>query len=139
MFVLQYIQHIKTKIAIVDQCFYHYISKETGINKSHKETMQDKRDRMYMIMDEFLKIVDDKNLFVSHMLNMYFRHMRDYMNVEHNQSKMIKLMFMKKQSRNQIVNDIFKHANGMKMMLLKVLHIFHLDIVMFVLNRLFLR
>ena len=52
---------------------------------------------------------------------------------------MIKLKFIKKQSRNQIVNDIYKHVNGMKMMFLKVLHIFHLDIVMFVLNRLFLR
>ncbi len=139
LFILQYIQHMKTKIAIVDQCFYHYISKETGINKSHKETMQDKRDRMYLIMNEFLKVISDKNLFVSHMLNLYFRHIRDYINIEQNISSIHKLLFIKKQARDQIVNDILKHGSGMKIMFLKMLHMFHLDVVMLVLNRLFLK
>lgn len=139
LFILQYLQYINTDISILDECFYHYISKDTGINKSHKETMDDKRNRMVMIMKEFLNIVEDHNLFTHHMINMYFRHIRDYLSVEQNKSKLSKLLFIKNQARSILVKDILNNGNGIKISILKLLHGLHLDIIMFVFNRLLLK
>lgn len=139
IFILEYLRYIKTDIAIIDECLYHYISKESGINKSFRESMQDKRNRMQLNIAGFLKVIDDKTIFVQHMLNLYFRHIRDYISVENSASGINKIFFIKKEARNEIVNQLFSYDNSFKINILKLLHILHLDVIMFVLNRLLLK
>ena len=137
LFILQYLRHVSTTIGIVDQCFYHYISKETGVNRSHRESMDNKRSRMTQIMEQFTAIGADRALYAHHMLNMYFRHLRDYLSAEQ-VGGLRKLILIKKEARHSIVADIL-HDNHTSIRLLKLLHTLGLDMVMFLLNWLYLR
>lgn len=132
LFILQYLGHVQSDIAILDRCCYHYISKDTGINKSHKESMDDKRGRMERIMKEFSAVVEDRNALSRQMLNMYFRHIRDY---SAGQSTLSRLRFIKGEARNPMVGEILTEAPG----LFRFLHLLHMDCAMFVLNKLLLK
>ncbi len=138
LFVLQYLRHISTPIGIVEQCFYHYISKPTGINRSHRETMDSKRSRMERIVEQFMALVGDKAQCAQHMLNLYFRHIRDYLAAESSCSIFGKLSFIKKEARHSIVAEILRSQNSARIRLLRFLHSLRLDVVMFMFNRLFL-
>ena len=135
LFISEYIAHISTAIGVIDECFYHYISKSAGVNRSHRETMDNKRNRSRLIMEQLSAAKVDKAQFVHHNLNLYFRHIRDYLSNESNCSFFKKLTFIKKEARDSIVADILKSHNSARIQLLKLLHFLRLDIFMFVFNR----
>ncbi len=139
LFILQYTRHIKTSIAVLDGCFYHYISKNTGINRSHKETMEDKINRLVVTIKEFDGIIQDKQRLSKYMLNLYFRLIRDYLSVDGKTSIISKIMFIKKQGRHKVVNEILNIDPNKKMFVFKFLHLLHMDLSMFVLNKMLLK
>jgi len=135
LFISEYIAHISTAIGIVDECFYHYISKSVGVNRSHRETMDNKRNRSRLIMKQLEAAKVNKSQFVHHNLNLYFRHIRDYMSGEGDCSIFKKLSFIKKEARDSIVADILKSHSNARIRFLRMLHALHLDVAMFVFNR----
>lgn len=135
LFILQYLHHVQTPIAIIDRCIYHYISKDTGINRSHKETMDQKRDRTLQMIEAFHLLVTDKTRLTQQMLNLYFRHIRDYAAGENAG----KLRLIRREARHDIVKQILGLDKSMKIRLLRGLHLCHLDLSMFLANKLLLK
>lgn len=136
LFILQYLAHITTPIAVLDGCFYHYISKTTGINRSHRESIEDKITRLHMTVPAFEAMVTDRSRLSRHMLNLYFRLIRDYL-ATHSCSVPAKLVFIKKQGRRAVVKELL--AMDPKPSVMKALHWAHMDLSMFVVNKLLLK
>ena len=129
LFVLQYLRHVTTPIGIVDQCVYHYISKQTGVNRSHRETMDNKRNRTEQIMELLMEITSGDPRCV--------HHIRDYMAVENDLNLLRKVAWIKKEARHPIVRQLLHRTSCGTVRLLRLLHALRLDVVMFLLNRVF--
>jgi glycosyltransferase involved in cell wall biosynthesis len=136
LFILRYLQQVRTPIALVDRSVYHYISKESGINRSHRETMDDKRNRTLRIAGLFATLTADKASLRKHMLNMYFRHIRDYLAVEKTASLFRKIGLIRKEAAHPITSALLSLDDGLPGRVLGLLHRCRLDVCMFLLNKL---
>ena len=61
LFNLKYIQYINS-IKVIPNVLYNYISKKTGINKSHREPLESRFERTKEIYNECVKISKGKNI-----------------------------------------------------------------------------
>ena len=83
LFNLKYIQYINS-IKVIPNVLYNYISKKTGINKSHREPLESRFERTKEIYNECVKISKGKNIqnIKRMIINIYFLHLRNYIKEE---------------------------------------------------------
>ena len=91
LFNLEYIKHINTNIAVINEPLYYYVSKKTGLNRSFKEPIEDRLKRTENVYKK-MKAISEKNnnVIISEIVNMYFIHLRNYIsenNIKHNINK----------------------------------------------------
>ena len=91
LFNLEYIKHINTNIAVINEPLYYYVSKKTGLNRSFKEPIEDRLKRTENVYKK-MKAISEKNnnVIISEIINMYFIHLRNYISenkIKHNINK----------------------------------------------------
>ena len=91
LFNLEYIKHINTNIAVINEPLYYYVSKKTGLNRSFKEPIEDRPKRTENVYKK-MKAISEKNnnVIISEIINMYFIHLRNYISenkIKHNINK----------------------------------------------------
>ena len=91
LFNLEYIKHINTNIAVINEPLYYYVSKKTGLNRSFKEPIEDRLKRTENVYKK-MKAISEKNnnVIISVIINMYFIHLRNYISenkIKHNINK----------------------------------------------------
>lgn len=91
LFNLEYIKHINTNIAVINEPLYYYVSKKTGLNRSFKEPIEDRLKRTENVYKK-MKAISEKNnnVIISEIINMYFMHLRNYISenkIKHNINK----------------------------------------------------
>ena len=91
LFNLEYIKHINTNIAVINEPLYYYVSKKTGLNRSFKEPIEDRLKRTENVYKK-MKAISEKNnnVIISEIINMYFIHIRNYISenkIKHNINK----------------------------------------------------
>ena len=91
LFNLEYIKHINTNIAVINEPLYYYVSKKTGLNRSFKEPIEDRLKRTDNVYKK-MKAISEKNnnVIISEIINMYFIHLRNYISenkIKHNINK----------------------------------------------------
>ena len=91
LFNLEYIKHINTNIAVINEPLYYYVSKKTGLNRSFKEPIEDRLKRTENVYKK-MKAISEKNnnVIISEIINMYFIHLRNYISenkINHNINK----------------------------------------------------
>ena len=91
LFNLEYIKHINTNIAVINEPLYYYVSKKTGLNISFKEPIEDRLKRTENVYKK-MKAISEKNnnVIISEIINMYFIHLRNYISenkIKHNINK----------------------------------------------------
>ena len=84
-FNLEYIKHINTNIAVINEPLYYYVSKKTGLNRSFKEPIEDRLKRTENVYKK-MKAISEKNnnVIISEIINMYFIHLRNYISENKN-------------------------------------------------------
>ena len=112
IFILEYINCYNGSIYYIDEPLYHYISKSTGINRSHKESFEDKLYRMDLIHNLFTKINAENKLIYFNVINLYFRYVKDIILLdEKNNTILKKIIKFRKFSNTDTLKNIVGKSN----------------------------
>lgn len=141
LFNLEYIKHINTNIAVINEPLYYYVSKKTGLNRSFKEPIEDRLKRTENVYKK-MKAISEKNnnVIISEIINMYFIHLRNYISenkIKHNINK----EFANKLDRPEIreMLDNIKNNEIPNLKFVKKLYYNKKNIFMFLYNKLNLK
>lgn len=141
LFNLEYIKHINTNIAVINEPLYYYVSKKTGLNRSFKEPIEDRLKRTENVYKK-MKAISEKNnnVIISEIINMYFIHLRNYISenkIKHNINK----EFANKLDRPEIreMLDNIKNNEILNLKFVKKLYYNKKIIFMFLYNKLNLK
>lgn len=141
LFNLEYIKHINTNIAVINEPLYYYVSKKTGLNRSFKEPIEDRLKRTENVYKK-MKAISEKNnnVIISEIINMYFIHLRNYISeneIKHNINK----EFANKLDRPEIreMLDNIKNNEIPNLKFVKKLYYNKKIIFMFLYNKLILK
>lgn len=141
LFNLDYIKYINTKIAVINEPLYYYVSKKTGLNRAFREPIEDRLKRTENVYKKMMAISEkNNNMIISEIVNMYFIHLRNYIsenNIKHNINK----EFVSKLDRPEIrmMFDNIKNNEMPNLKFVKKLYYNKKMIFMFLYNKLNLK
>ena len=141
LFNLDYIKYINTKIAVINEPLYYYVSKKTGLNRAFREPIEDRLKRTENVYKKMMAISEkNNNMIISEIVNMYFIHLRNYIsenNIKHNINK----EFVSKLDRPEIriMFDNIKNNEIPNLKFVKKLYYNKKMIFMFLYNKLNLK
>lgn len=95
LFNLEYMKYIES-VKVIPNILYNYIIKKTGINKSHKEPIENRLKRTQLIYNGFMEITKNNNIdrVKINIIDMNFLHLRNYIKEKniHNPFDVVKIL-----------------------------------------------